>query len=285
MSYVIHGATGAQGAPLVAVLSRMGKDVTAAVRDTAAATTKAVRVDYSSVDSLVAAYRQAEGVFVHLPVTSEDQRLECARNISEAIGRARPRRVVISTSGWVVDEPQSALQGPHHGAAMTLIRGVEQTGVSMAVVAPRLFLENLLLPAVLGPAKSEGILRYPIRGDYLVSWSSHLDVAEVAARLLTDGSTTGILGVGHLPPLAGAELAEGFSQYLGQKVEFEGIAPETFGAMIAPLLGEAPAAGVVASYQAQAALSMNAIASNTSAQNLLRLAPRSVHQWLAEVGA
>jgi uncharacterized protein YbjT (DUF2867 family) len=173
MSYVIHGATGAQGAPLLAVLSRMGKDVTAAVRDTATATTK----------------------------------------------------------------------------------------------------------------KSEGILRYPIRADYRVSWSSHLDVAEVAARLLTDTSTTGIVGVGHLPPLVGAELAEGLSQYLGRKVEFEGIAPEAFGAMIAPLFGEGAAAGVVAGYQAQAALSANAIDSNTSAQNRLGLASRSVQQWLAEVGA
>jgi uncharacterized protein YbjT (DUF2867 family) len=286
MSYVIHGATGAQGSPLVARLSKSGKSVTAAVRNTAAVTNAAaVAVDYSSVDSLAAAYRDAEGVFVHLPVVPEAERLQHARNVAEAIGRAKPRRVVISTSGWVLDEPGSPLQVPEDGAMPTLIREVERTGVSLAIVAPRLFLENLLLPIVLEPAKSEGVLRYPLRADLPVSWSSHLDVADVAARLLTDTSVTGIVGVGQQPPITGAELAEGFARYLGRKVTFESLAPERFGELLTPLLGAGAAAGVVAGYQAQARASANAIASRTSAQWILGLTPRTVQQWLTEVGA
>lgn len=243
----------------------------------------AVAVDNASVDSLATAYEGAKGVFIHLPVVAEADRLQYARNIAQAIGRAKPRRVVISTSGWVVDEPNSPLQNPPDSAIATLIREVQQTGVSLAVVAPRLFFENLLNPVVLGSVKSEGILRYPLRGDYPVSWSSHLDVAAVAERLLMDASVTGV--VGQSPAITGVDLAEGFSSYLSRPVSFSSLAPEAFGEMIAPLFGAGAAAGVVAGYQAQAQASANAIAQDTSAQRLLGLTPRSLPQWLAEMSA
>ena len=284
MTYVIHGATGAQGAPLLARLTRSGKHAVAAVRNTSAVKDlPAVAVDNGSVDSLVEAYRGAEGVFVHLPVVAEAERLQYARNIAQAIARAQPQRVVISTSGWVVDEPSSQLQNPPESAIATLIREVQQTGVSLAVVAPRLFFENLLNPVVLGPVKSEGILRYPLRADYPVSWSSHLDVAEVVERLLIDASVTGVVGVGQSPGITGMDLAVGFAGYLDRPVSFSSLEPEAFGEMIAPLFGAGAAAGVVAGYQAQAQACANAIAEETCAQRLLGLTPRTLQQWLAEI--
>ncbi|MCV0437042.1 MAG: NmrA family NAD(P)-binding protein [Hydrogenophaga sp.] len=286
MSYVIHGATGAQGAPLMSRLHLSGKRAVAAVRNTSVVRDMpAVAVDNASVISLAAAYEGAKGVFIHLPVVAEADRLQYARNIAQAIGRARPQRVVISTSGWVVDEPDSPLQNPPDSAIATLVREVQQTGVSLAVVAPRLFFENLLNPVVLGPVKSEGILRYPLRADYPVSWSSHLDVAAVAERLLLDASVTGLVGVGQSPAITGMDLAEGFSRYLGRSVSFSSLAPKAFGDMIAPLFGAGAAAGVVAGYQAQAQASANAIAQDTSAQRLLGLTPRTLQQWLAEISA
>jgi uncharacterized protein YbjT (DUF2867 family) len=286
MTYVIHGATGAQGAPILARLTHSGKRAVAAVRNTSAVNDlPSIAVDNASVDSLTEAYRGADGVFIHLPVVAEADRLQYARNIAQAIARTKPRRVVISTSGWVVDEPNSPLQNPPESAIATLIREVQQTGVSLAVVAPRLFFENLLNPVVLDPVKSEGILRYPLKASYPVSWSSHLDVAEVAERLLIDTSVTGVVGVGQAPGVTGADLAEGFSNCLGRSVSFESLAPETFGEMIAPLFGAGAAAGVVAGYQAQAQASANEIAQASSAQQVLGLVPRTLQQWFTEISA
>ncbi|BBF84165.1 hydroxylase [Aquitalea magnusonii] len=286
MTYVIHGATGAQGGPVLARLIRAGKPAVAAVRHPSAVKDlPAVALDNAAVDSLTAAYQGAEGVFIHLPVAAEADRLQYAHNIAQAIARTKPKRVVISTSGWVVDEPGSPLQNPPESAISTLIREVQQTGVSLAVVAPRLFLENLLNPVVLGPVKSEGILRYPLRADYPVSWSSHLDVAEVVERLLTDSAITGIVGVGQAPGITGQNLAAAFAHYLSKPVSFHGIKPEAFGEMIAPLFGQGAAAGVVAGYQAQAQASANAIAIETSAQTVLGLLPRTLQQWLTEMSA
>ncbi|OWV77611.1 hydroxylase [Rhizobium sp. R634] len=284
MSYVIHGAAGAQGGPLFRRLLASGKAAVGAVRNTAALEGKpTVAVDNGSVESLVSAYRHADGVFVHLPVTAEPERVRQAKSIVEAINRARPGRVVISTSGSIVDSPGSVLQAPDDSAVAILTRGVRESGLSHAIVEPRLYLENLLLPPIFETVKAEGILRYPFGADFAVSWSSHLDVAEVAERLLVDHSVSGLVGVGQRPGLDGAALAQGFSRHLGRPVAFEALSPEGFGDLLTPLFGLGAAATVVGLYQALAQAPDNVIAEETSAQRRLAMAPRSVRQWLADI--
>lgn len=284
MTFIIHGATGAQGTPLIKRLLAAGKPARAAMRDVSGAKgLPVVAVDNASVESMVAAYTGADGVFFHLPLAAEPDRVQYARNFAEAISKARPARVVLSTSGNVVDEPGSPIQVPDDSAVAVLLREVARTGVSTVVVAPRLYLENLLLPTQFEPVKAEGVLRYPLRPDYPVSWSSHFDVAEVVERLLADSAITGIVGVGHAPGLTGLELARGFAQYLGKAVAYEAIMPEAFRDMLTPLFGAGPAAGVMAGYQAKAKTTGCVIADGTSAQTLLGLRPRTVAQWLAEV--
>lgn len=282
MSYVIHGATGAQGGPLYERLLSAGNKAVAAVRDPAKVQGHpAVAVDNDSVDSLAAAYRDADGVFVHLPQGPEPVRVQYAQNIAEAIKIAKPRRVVVSTSGAIIDQRGTALQAPDDSAIAILLRGIRDSGLSHAIVAPRLYLENLLLPMVFEPVKVEGVLRYPVGADFPISWCSHLDVAEVAEQLLTDHSVTDVVGVGQLPGLKGADLAAGFSEQFSRPATFVALTPEGFGKLIEPMFGPA-AAGVVSLYQALSQAPDSVIAEDTSAQRLLGLTPRSVKQWLAE---
>lgn len=285
MSFIIHGATGAQGGPLFNLLQSKGKPVLAAVRDPARSGGKpSIMVDNSSLESLVAAYSGSEGVFFHLPQAPEPLRIEYARNFLEAIAMAKPKRVVVSTSGAVIDQPGSSVQVPDDSAIGILARGMSDSNISHAIVAPRLYLENLLLPMVVGGVKQDGILLYPIRADLKVSWSSHLDIADVAERLLTDHKVTGIVGVGHLPGVRGADLADGFAARLDRAVQFKAQSPEDFGKLLEPMFGPA-AANVTAFYQALATLDDNVIAEETSAQRLLGLMPRSVETWLADISA
>ena len=282
---IIHGATGAQGSPVLSALTSAGRTAIAAVRhpETVPAGIAARQVDLASADSLASAYEGADGVFVHLPMGAPEAAAAQARAVVEAVTRARPGRVVISTSGQIVDQPGSPLQAPADSPIMTLIDGVTGSGVPTAVVAPRLYLENLLLPVVLTPVREEGVLRYPLPASFPVSWSSHLDVAEVVARLLTDASpTTGTVAVGHRPGLKGPDLAAAFSSRLGREVRFEGVTPEAFGELITPLFGPA-AAPVVELYQVLNTQDGSTIAEDGSAQELLGLRPRSIEQWLKDL--
>ncbi|WP_296537329.1 NAD(P)H-binding protein [uncultured Actinomyces sp.] len=285
MADIIHGATGAQGSPVLSALTAAGHTAIAAVRhpETVPDGIAARQVDLASADSLTSVYEGADSVFIHLPMGAPEAATAQARAVVEAVARTRPGRVVISTSGQIVDQPGSPLQAPADSPIMTLIDGVTGSGVPTVVVAPRLYLENLLLPVVLAPASQEGVLRYPLPASFPVSWSSHLDVAEVVARLLTDASpTTGTVGVGHLPGLTGPDLAAALSSRLGREVRFEGITPEAFGDLITPLFGPA-AAPVVELYRALNAQDGSTIAEGSSAQELLGLRPRPIEQWLKDL--
>lgn len=280
MTYVIHGATGAQGAPVVAALAAAGKAVTALTRNPGAAVPGAHHVaaaDYSSAATLADAYRSAAGVFVHLPVASEEDRRLFAGNVLTAVRQAQPARVVFSTSGFPIDPALG-------GAAATLAAGLAEAGVSHAVVAPELYLENLLMPYVVDAVRERGVLPYPIRADFPVSWASHLDIADAVTALFDRTDITGTVSVGQYPAITGPDLAEAFGARLGRKVVFEQLTPEEFRTGVAPLIGDRAAADIAGAYQAMSAMPGRSIASETSAQKLLGVTPRTPSQWLADIG-
>jgi uncharacterized protein YbjT (DUF2867 family) len=279
MTYVIHGATGAQGAPVVAALAAAGKTVTALTRNPDAVVPGAQRVliaGYSSAADLTDAYRGAEGVFIHLPVAPEEDRQTYAHNVLTAVREARPDRVVFSTSGFPIDPAIG-------GAAATLAAGLSDGGVSHAVIAPELYLENLLMPHVIGSVRERGVLPYPIRADFPVSWASHLDIADAAVALLDRTDVTGVVSVGQYPAITGPDLAEAFGARLGRRVVFDQITPEEFRTAMTPLIGASAAADIAGAYQAMSAMPGRSIATETSAQKLLGVTPRTTSQWLADI--
>jgi uncharacterized protein YbjT (DUF2867 family) len=280
MTYVIHGATGAQGAPVVAALATEGKAVTALTRNADTVVDGARRVvaaGYGSTAELTEAYRGADGVFVHLPVVSEEDRQTYARNIAAAVRAARPARVVFSTSGAPIDPGTG-------GAAAALVSGLADIGVSHAVIAPTFYLENLLMPYVLDAVRERGVLPYPIRADFPASWASHLDIADAVVALFDRPDITGVVSVGQYPAITGPDLAEAFGAHFGKDVVFEQITPERFRSSVAPLIGEGPAADVAGAYAAMSTLPDRSITPENSAQKLLGITPRSTGRWLTDIG-
>lgn len=239
-----------------------------------------VAVDLFSATDLERHYRDLDGIFIHLPLAAPEAQLRIATAIGDALERTNVPRVVVSTSGYSFPDVR---QDP--GPIGVLARRLHTIDASVAFVAPRLFLENLLLPPVFDGVLREATLRYPIREDFAVSWSSHLDVADVVTRLLEDHTITGVVEVGALPAISGNDLAAGFAEYLGRDIRFEAITPQQFGHMITPLFGEAGAAPVVATYEAKLSHTGESIGEDRSAQRLLGLKSRTIAQWLNDIGA
>ncbi|WP_367323314.1 hypothetical protein [Streptomyces sp. HUAS ZL42] len=98
--------------------------------------------------------------------------------------------------------------------------------MSHAVIAPELYLENLLMPYVIESIRERGVLPYPIRADFPVSWASHLDIADAAVALSDRPDVTGVVSVGQYPAITGPDLAEAFGAWLGRDVIIEPITPE-----------------------------------------------------------
>ncbi|WP_230196862.1 hypothetical protein [Streptomyces coriariae] len=155
---------------------------------------------------------------VHLPVTSEEDRRIFAGNILTAVRAAQPARVVFSTSGFPIDPAIG-------GAAATLVAGLTDSGVSHAVIAPELYLENLLMPYALDSVRERGVLPYAIRADFPVSWASHLDIADVAVALFERTDVTGVVSVGQYPAITGPGPGRGVRHPAGstwQAAQFRG---------------------------------------------------------------
>lgn len=277
MTYIVHGATGAQGSPVLAALEVAGQPATPAVRDISRVAGQAVAVDLTDSDSLARAYAGASGVFVHLPVGSPDLQAEVSHAVVAAVRKSRPERVVFSTSGY-------GSSADAESPAAIMAAGLADGGTSYAIVEPRLFLENLLLPPVHAGVITDGKLNYPLRPDYAASWASHLDVADVVVRLLTDTTVTGVVSVGALPGLGGDDLARGFSRHYDKPVTYCAMDPDAFGTMIIPMFGEVAARPVIDSYVWRASQPDETIPEDTSAQRILGIHPRRVDEWLGELG-
>jgi uncharacterized protein YbjT (DUF2867 family) len=283
---MIHGATGAQGAPVVAALAAAGKPVTALTRNagTVVAGARVLAVDYSSTADLTDAYRGAEGVFVHLPVAPEEDRLSFARNVVAAVREARPARVVFSTSGGLVSTDGDSGPGDSAESAVTVLAaGLTDSGASHAVIEPRFYLENLLLPNVIAGVREEGVLRYSLPSGFRASWASHLDIADAATVLFERPDVTGVVSVGQYPAISGEDLAEAFSTRLGRTVTYEATDPHAFFAPLAPMLGEEATAAIADMYRAVSRQPDHSITAERSAQKLLGVTPRTPRQWLADI--
>ncbi|MDI9902577.1 hypothetical protein QM716_22230 [Rhodococcus sp. IEGM 1409] len=197
---------------------------------------------------------------------------------------ARPSRFVISTSGIVIGDATSTLAGPNTPILAGLVDGLRAEGIAVTVLTPRLFLENLLLPAVLSGAKDEGVLRYPLRADLAVAWSSHLDVADAAVAALTLAVAPDVVDIGQIPPVTGVELAEAFAEHFSRAVTFEAVIPEEFGASITPIIGAGAAAGVAQLYTGLASADNVAFDLATGSADVLGINARSTRAWLADIG-
>lgn len=285
MTYVIHGATGAQGAPVLQAMQAAGFEVTGVARhpESLPSGIASKVVDYADPASLVGAYEGTTGVFVHLPQGAPDQIAAYAANVAHALAKAKPGHVVISTSGRVLDRPDLCLQSPPESAIRILIDGVAKAGLSHAVIGTRLYLENLLLPMLIEPVHTEGVLRYPLPADFSVSWASHQDVADLAVRLFQDPSVQGLVGLGALPGLTGDDLAAAFSAGLGKPVTYEAITPDQFVTLLTPMFGEPIARTVADLYRAINMADHHEILPDTASQTRLGFAPRPIADWVRAV--
>ncbi|MFI6170369.1 SDR family oxidoreductase [Nocardia sp. NPDC051052] len=275
MRVVVHGATGAQGGPVAEKLTEQGVDV---VRVSRHAGPSNLRADLDEPDSMEAAYRGADGVFFHFPLgTAPERERRWVETVAAAARTAGVGQVVVSTSGRRQGTPAAK-------SVDLLVDRLRILGITTTVLAPLYYLENLLLPPVLAGVRDDSELRYPISDTVAMSWTSHLDVADAAAAVFTQGAEApALVAVGQLPPLRGADLAAGFSVRAGRPIRFVPIAPIDFGHEMAPIIGAQAAKSVAAGYESIAAATEIAFPEGNSAAALLGLKPRNVDDWLEEL--
>jgi uncharacterized protein YbjT (DUF2867 family) len=240
LTITLHGASGAQGAPVARRLLAAGHRVRAAVRrpELAPPGCEPVAADLGDPESLVRAYDGADAVVAQLPQIFDATAIRQAESVAAALDRSGAEYVVFNAGG-----PTGATGMPYLDARTLL---AERATASVEPYAP--YMDNFAAPWSAGRIVA-GELAYPLPAEAPVPWVALDDVADriVAALAARERGRLALCGP---RPLTGDQAAEALSAALGRSIGYRALTPAEFGDRMRPYVGDAMADGVAGLYAA-----------------------------------
>jgi nucleoside-diphosphate-sugar epimerase len=264
----VHAATGAQGAPVAALLTDAGHRVRPVSR--------ASGVDLLDRLSLEAAYAGADAVVLQLPLVYDERALIMGENAARAAEAAGVAHLVINTGGVL---PPGPIGVPYIDARLRASAADVQR---VTVLQPTTtYMENLSAPWAAARIVRDGVVAYPVPPEAPLRWVATADVAVAVERAISRQ----VAGWFPLPgdPLTGHELVDALGRAIGRGVRWQTIAPRELADLLRPFLGDHAADGTAAFYEMLASAPPMPLPDAGPAREALGWAPRDVETWAREV--
>ncbi|WP_033290922.1 NmrA family NAD(P)-binding protein [Amycolatopsis jejuensis] len=223
---LVTGATGTVGSALIPALQDRGVNVRAMTRnpDLSVLGAETVVADLKEPDSITAALKGVDAVFLNSPSTADAAELQI-RFADLTLAAGVPRLVLLSQYAATADSPVRFLRWHAEVEAHVKTLGLDHT-----VLRPNLYLQALLASA---GTIAQGWFAAPIHGA-AVSAIDTRDIAAAAAAVLTGtghaGNTytlTGPRAVTH------DQIAEAIATATGREIAFRDASDEQFAAALA----------------------------------------------------
>jgi uncharacterized protein YbjT (DUF2867 family) len=184
---LVIGATGQQGGAVAKALLSGGHQVRAMTRRPAAAGglaalgAEVVAGDLADVDSLVAAARGVDTVFLMTDSWAAGPAAEAAHGIGavDALARTGVSHVVFSS----VASADRDTGIPHFDSKFAVERRLVQSGLPHTIVAPVAFMENQLAPWAIGPLR-EGTLAMALPANRSLQQIAVADIGRFVAAVV-----------------------------------------------------------------------------------------------------
>jgi uncharacterized protein YbjT (DUF2867 family) len=223
---LLTGVTGKTGGETAKKLVEKGANLRAIVRDEAkAADLKAAGVelvvgDLSDADTVSKALDGAEKAFMLLP--NGEQQLEMEKQFVDLSVAAGIKHLVKMSSMEAVGDAQTPIPQAHW-ATEEYIRA---SGLDWTMVKPNFFMQNLLASAA--TIKDQHKFFLPM-GDGTTGMADVRDIGAVCAEVLTgDGHAGKSYEITGPEVLSFYDVAERFSEVLGEKVEYVALPMDVF---------------------------------------------------------
>lgn len=172
-------------------------------------------------DAFARAAQGVQAIYHICPNASSDEVLFGANAIAAAQAAGVKRFVFHS-----VLHPQIEAM-PHHWTKMRVEELLFAANLDVTILQPTAYMQNLL--AAWRGIVDEGVFRVPYPIESRISLVDLTDVAEVAARVLTEpGHTGATYELAGTPPLSQIDVANVLSEALGRPVRVEPEAPEAW---------------------------------------------------------
>jgi uncharacterized protein YbjT (DUF2867 family) len=215
---LITGASGKTGRAVVGALVRAGGTVRALVRHPSQSDSlrslganEVVEGDLRQMGTLHSAFENIRAVYHICPNVHPDE-VGIGRGVIAAAGAAGVKRLVLHS----VLHPQTEAM-PHHWNKLRVEESLIESGLGFTILQPTAYMQNLLDGWEM--ITREGVLRLPYPTETRLSLVDLKDVAEAAARVLTEsgheGTTYELAGT---PPLSQDEVAAILTETLGRRV-------------------------------------------------------------------
>ncbi|MNW41980.1 NAD(P)H azoreductase [compost metagenome] len=248
--YLVYGASGTQGGAVADLLIKNGFEVRTITRSKESAKSlKAQGIsayvgDLADAEVLYQAHEGVNRVFLNLPVEFNPDKLrQYTKNAVDSAIKANVKLFVFNTSIYV---PNQITNTAGIEIKRELINVVKQSGLPFIIVEPINYMENFLIPGVL----NNGVLSYPVPADKPISWISINDAAQYHYYALQRPELAGsIIPAPGLEALTGSQVAQTFSDALGEDIRFITLPFDSFEEGVTPLLGGDTATGLKEVYQ------------------------------------
>lgn len=218
---LVTGASGKSGRAVIMAIAARGEAVRALVRKAdqselviAAGAHEVFVGDLRDPAAMKNAMQGVEGIYLICPNVQSDE-LAIAKNVIKAAQSANIERFVYHS----VHHPHTERM-PHHWQKLRVEEQLFESGLNYTILQPTAYMQNVL--ANWEQIKESGIYTVPYSADVKFSMVDLLDVAAVAATVLTvsghNGAIYELVGPDTLNLL---EIANLFSHYLNQPVRVE----------------------------------------------------------------
>ncbi len=217
---LVTGATGNVGSILVPILTNLGADVRALVRDESKAQglkdagAEIVVGDLDKPDTLDAAFRGVDKVFLITP-PNPNQVIQFENGIQAAKRAGSP--FIVRLSAGAVREMPGALprvSGQHADIDVML----KASGLPYTIIAPHFYMQNTMMAGQ--TVASDGVVYMPFK-DGKTGMIDVRDIADVAVKVLTEdgheGKTYDLTGPASI---SFGDVATGLSKVLGKQVNY-----------------------------------------------------------------
>ncbi|TDC55109.1 NmrA family transcriptional regulator [Actinomadura sp. KC345] len=222
-TYLVIGATGAQGGAVAKRLERDGHGVRGFSRK---------HGDLADPAAVRDAFEGVSRASVTLPMVFDADLV--ARYVDNIIAAARHcERLVLNTGNRLPAARTSVGAFETRRDAADALLG---SGIPTVVLRPPVYLENL--------HPSDGVLAYPIPSAHRVAWLAHDDLGALTAAALDRDDLVGTsTDIGGKDVVTGPDLASAFDAH------YVPLEPDAFQEFMTPAIGETAAAGVADTYR------------------------------------
>lgn len=224
----VFGASGRQGMAQVVKLKEAGYRVRAVARNPKPYTKKAfegcqvVAADYDDEDSVTEAMRGTDFVFFNLPAfAGAGHKLDIVKNVCKIAAWTGVQRIVINPSAYM-PEPDKPVGQMGYDGSLLMEKAVQASGARYTIIAPVLFMDNLLTDWAKPFIVKDGIYTYPQEPTLEANWICLDDVGMIMIEAMKrkDLENQRVV-VGGPETLRPTDVAQILSETLGRPIKYQ----------------------------------------------------------------